>query len=190
MNKKTLRSVYLSKRIGLSDSEYSNRNHQLTAHVLTFLKQYKPHRNIHIFLSMEEQKEPLTAEILTFLWAQNHQQVFSSKTHFAERKLSHHIVSGMDNIQRDERGIPYPATEAHYPAKTMDLVFVPLISFDKHGHRIGYGAGLYDRFLSELRPGCLKVGLALTPPLDKIRFTEAHDIPLDACITHLGIYNF
>jgi 5-formyltetrahydrofolate cyclo-ligase len=30
-------------------------------------------------------------------------------------------------------------------------LFVPLAAFDRAGHRIGYGAGLYDRTLAELR---------------------------------------
>jgi 5-formyltetrahydrofolate cyclo-ligase len=32
-----------------------------------------------------------------------------------------------------------------------DLLFVPLAAFDRRGHRIGYGAGHYDRALAALR---------------------------------------
>ncbi len=32
-----------------------------------------------------------------------------------------------------------------------DLLFVPLLSFDRAGHRLGYGAGFYDRTLARLR---------------------------------------
>ena len=36
------------------------------------------------------------------------------------------------------------------PAREEDIgaVVVPLIAFDQKGHRLGYGAGYYDRFLS------------------------------------------
>jgi len=37
------------------------------------------------------------------------------------------------------------------PEAAPDLLFVPLAGFDRSGHRIGYGAGFYDRTLAELR---------------------------------------
>ena len=37
------------------------------------------------------------------------------------------------------------------PAVDPDLLFVPLACFDRRGHRIGYGAGFYDRSLARLR---------------------------------------
>jgi len=88
------------------------------------------------------------------------------------------------------KGIPEPRNADAVDPKTIDIVFVPLISFDEHGNRIGYGAGLYDRFLSEVRPDCLKVGLAVTPPLNNIDYSTEYDIALDFCINHLGIYEF
>jgi 5-formyltetrahydrofolate cyclo-ligase len=42
-----------------------------------------------------------------------------------------------------------PLKEA--PVIDPDLVFVPLVCFDRRGHRIGYGAGYYDRTLARLR---------------------------------------
>jgi 5-formyltetrahydrofolate cyclo-ligase len=45
--------------------------------------------------------------------------------------------------------IPEPRPEA--PALDPDLLFVPLAAFDRRGHRIGYGAGHYDRTLACLR---------------------------------------
>jgi 5-formyltetrahydrofolate cyclo-ligase len=41
---------------------------------------------------------------------------------------------------------PLPAPEV-FP----DLLFVPLLGFDRSGHRLGYGAGFYDRTLAKLR---------------------------------------
>jgi 5-formyltetrahydrofolate cyclo-ligase len=46
-------------------------------------------------------------------------------------------------------GIPEPPAQA--PALDPDLLFVPLAAFDRRGHRIGYGAGHYDRTLALLR---------------------------------------
>jgi len=45
--------------------------------------------------------------------------------------------------------IEEPLPEA--PETAPDLLFVPLAAFDRTGHRIGYGAGFYDRTLAGLR---------------------------------------
>jgi 5-formyltetrahydrofolate cyclo-ligase len=45
--------------------------------------------------------------------------------------------------------VPVPPPEA--PERVPDLLLVPLLGFDRHGYRMGYGAGFYDRTLETLR---------------------------------------
>ena len=80
-------------------------------------------------------------------------------------------------------GIPEPLESA--AAVEPDLLFVPLACFDRRGHRIGYGAGYYDRSLARLRAikKILAVGVAYgVCEVDAAPY-EAHDQGLDAIVT-------
>lgn len=86
-------------------------------------------------------------------------------------------------------GIPEPdATAETLSADALDVVLVPLLAFDRHGHRLGTGGGWYDRSFAFLnaqpRPAHpLLVGIAYAfqevPDLP----TEAHDVRLDYVAT-------
>ncbi len=41
--------------------------------------------------------------------------------------------------------------KAEYPEVDPDILLVPLLAFDRAGHRIGYGAGYYDMTIARLR---------------------------------------
>ncbi len=76
---------------------------------------------------------------------------------------------------------PHPDAEAVLP----DVVLVPLLAFDTAGHRLGYGAGHYDRTLERLRAeGPVRaIGLAFAGQLAERLPTGPHDQPLDALLT-------
>ena len=71
-----------------------------------------------------------------------------------------------------------------------DIIVVPLLGFDSTGHRLGYGAGYYDRTLAQLREQkhkFLTVGAAYAcQQLDTIPADE-HDVPLDMIITEEAV---
>lgn len=78
-------------------------------------------------------------------------------------------------------------------ARWLDLVLVPLVGFDPRGHRLGMGAGLYDRHFAFLRHRRawrrpLLVGVAFD--VQKVeRLAEAvHDVQLHGVVTERGVY--
>jgi 5-formyltetrahydrofolate cyclo-ligase len=68
------------------------------------------------------------------------------------------------------------------------MVLIPLLAFDKAGHRVGYGKGFYDRFLADCRPDVQKVGLSLELPIESITDPNPFDVPLDAVVMPDGIW--
>jgi len=67
-----------------------------------------------------------------------------------------------------------------------DFLLVPLLAFDRRGHRIGYGAGYYDRTLAAL-PGRFRLGVAYAAQeLDAVP-AGPYDERLDAVATERGV---
>ena len=86
--------------------------------------------------------------------------------------------------------IPEPRTGVPTPDEKIDMVIVPLLAFDEQGFRVGYGKGFYDRFLKRTRPECKKVGLSYFVAEKRIDDVDAHDVPLDQCVTPEGVMQF
>lgn len=82
-------------------------------------------------------------------------------------------------------GIAQPKLEFLRPVdpKVLEMAVVPGVAFGKNGHRLGHGKGYFDRFLRQLSPNCLKVGVAFNFQLLPELPNEAHDVPLDVIVT-------
>ncbi len=87
-------------------------------------------------------------------------------------------------------GIPAPAADLPaIEASSIDLVIVPLVSFDDQGNRLGMGGGYYDRTFSGPRSPVL-VGLAHDLQRSPRLRAESWDVPLDAVITPTAIWRY
>ena len=80
----------------------------------------------------------------------------------------------------EERGLGFcePAPEAE-EATALDVVIVPALQIDGRGHRIGYGAGFYDRTLPRFVPPARSVGVAFDFQL----VAEIPDTPGDIALS-------
>lgn len=98
-------------------------------------------------------------------------------------------VSELKDLEQDLRvanfGLLEPKKEALRPTdpKKLDLVIVPGVAFDRDGHRIGFGAGYYDRFLPQLRKDTVLLSLVYDFQLIPKVPREPHDISVDWILT-------
>lgn len=97
------------------------------------------------------------------------------------QNLTTDFVDGFRHIQE-----PSQACKAIDPEE-IDIVLVPGTCFTPEGHRLGMGAGYYDRYMSEPAFSPLKVGVAYTFQVLKSLPQEDHDLTMDMVVTDTKI---
>lgn len=142
----------------------------------------------HIFLPITSKNEVDTSFILSILQGKDKNIVLPKIE--CKYNLQHILLTDNTKLSANSWGVPEPFEGIEVPVKKIDLVFVPLLAFDKNGNRVGYGKGFYDNFLKECRKDVIKVGLSFFSAEDKITDTNENDIPLDYCVTPERIYSF
>ncbi|UHG91502.1 5-formyltetrahydrofolate cyclo-ligase [Spirosoma oryzicola] len=192
MKKADLRRQYLTTRKALSDTALAEYSHKICAHF--FDQVWTDGRlTVHTFLPIARQNELNTWLIVHRFWHDFPQvRLAVSITDADTYQLTHYELTPDTLLATNQWGIPEPIAEDSLAVKTsaIDLVLVPLLAFDRQGHRVGYGGGFYDRFLADCRPDCLKVGLSFVEPVEQIDAIEPTDIPLEVCVTPDSVVYF
>jgi 5-formyltetrahydrofolate cyclo-ligase len=100
--------------------------------------------------------------------------------------LTFRAYSSHDRMVPDAFGIPAPPPGAEVVEP--DLVIVPILAFDRAGHRMGQGAGHYDRTIATLRARRPPFVLGLAYAGQEVARipAEPHDQALDAILTENG----
>jgi 5-formyltetrahydrofolate cyclo-ligase len=143
----------------------------------------------HLFLTIEEQKEINTEYILQIL-AGKDKEIVISKCEFTTLGMTHFLLTDNTKIKKNSYNVPEPVDGLEVPDAKIDVVFVPLLAYDKQGNRVGYGKGFYDNFLSKCKPETIKIGLSFFPPEEKIDDVSENDVKLDFCVTPEGVICF
>ena len=180
MNKAELRQKYKGKRQKLSLEEIEEKSLAIANNLLRLDIWDKTY--FHIFLPIVEQHEVDTEFILQIL-AGKDKEIVISKSDFATREMSHFLLTDNTKIVKNEYNIPEPVNGLPVPTEMIDVVFVPLLGYDKQGNRVGYGKGFYDKFLSQCKPDVIKIGLSFFEPEEQIDDVLKTDIKLDFCVT-------
>lgn len=88
-----------------------------------------------------------------------------------------------DRLAAGPLGIHEPLPDA--PELEPDVLFIPLLAFDRRGHRVGYGAGNVDHTLAELRArkAVRAIGVAYAIQEVPLVPNAPHDEPVDTVVT-------
>ncbi|MFC5194038.1 5-formyltetrahydrofolate cyclo-ligase [Bizionia hallyeonensis] len=187
MTKSELRKIYKQKRQALSLETIDDLSLQIANNLLEMPIWERLY--YHIFLSITEQKEINTDYIISILSGKDKHTIIS-KSDFQTTELSHYLLTDATIIKKNAYNIPEPVNGIPIASHVIDVVFIPLLAFDKQGHRVGYGKGFYDGFLKDCKPETIKIGLSFFEAENQIEGIFENDVPLDFCVTPTKTYQF
>ncbi len=192
MDKESLRRTYRRKRKELSSETVDQLSQRIARHFAVFLEGL-PHKvsYLHIFLPIGKNNEVNTWHIIDHLReSEPHINIVVSKSNLEDGSMQSFLLKDDTELAPNELDIPEPVSADHVEDHLIDLVVMPLLTFDRNGDRVGYGAGFYDKFLEHCPDRVLKVGVSFFEPVEKIMDVGDHDIVLDHCITPDTVHDF
>lgn len=162
---------------------------QSAAQLLTRLIEHKKVLTAQkIALSLAHDGEIGTFEFINWCWA-NNKQVYLPVVHpFSKGHLLFLQYAADSEMVLNQYGIYEPKLEQLHttPVSQLDLIFTPLVAFDRQGNRIGMGGGYYDRMLApwfKEKSGPYPIGLAHDCQRVEALPIAEWDVPLPEIIT-------
>ncbi len=188
-SKKELRKTYLNRRVQRSFSGHEN------ASLFNLLQ--KLLQNTYSQAKTEDTKRfcvalyvPIEKEVDVFCCAEKlekeYQLCLPKTVHKNTALVFNAYRSAETLLEKDSFGILTACGKEITP----DIIIVPLVAFCRNGHRIGYGAGMYDRTFEsyeKLGKKVLKIGVAYAFQECEAFETNKHDIQLDYVVTEKEI---
>ncbi len=188
MTKSELRKIYLERQKSLSGAERNKKSLEIAG---KFFENFNLEsiRFLHSFLPIEKNREIETSFIINHVWREFPQiKTIVSRVNFQTMTLENLQFNSETKLVRNRWHILEPAGNKLIEIEKIDAVLVPLLCFDERGFRVGYGKGFYDKFLSECRTDCIKIGLSYFPPIAEISDAQSFDVELDFCVTPENLY--
>lgn len=181
------RKVCRSKRKALSSS-YRKQATLAATNNLKKLSRFQKSKRIACYIANDGEISPHL--IINFLWKKKKSCYLPVLNLLKTKKLRFLAYNQDSRLDYNRYGIAEPDTPIKNSLQTwiLDLIIIPVVGFDCHGHRIGMGGGYYDRTFSYLKTRQYWhkpyiVGFAFDEQeLIHIK-TNKWDIPLNAIIT-------
>lgn len=189
MTKSELRKLFIAKRKSFHQDQIKIQSEKIASLFFSNIE-LRGIKTIHSFLPIMHNNEVNTSFITDELKAKHpYIQLIIPKV-IRGNSLENYIWTHATKLHPNSWGIPEPVGGEQIASAEIDLVLIPLLAFDRQGHRVGYGKGFYDRFLSMCRPDAIKVGLSIEESIDFISDVDTWDIKLTHCVTPTTFWTF
>jgi len=187
-----LRHHIRTARRALSPQQQTHEAQKLLTHLVTLERVTQAHK---IAITLAFDGEINTQPFIKWCW-ENNKHVYlpvvdpMNKGHLLF--LRYHADSDM---QKNQYGIlePKMTQQQVCPVTQLDIIFTPLVAFDKQGNRMGMGGGYYDRTLAPWfasQTGPYPIGLAHDCQRVEQLSVASWDVPLPEIITPSEHYFF
>jgi 5-formyltetrahydrofolate cyclo-ligase len=179
MPKRSLRQQILARRMALSHDQWLASSQSAQRRLIS-LEEFA--RAACIALYAPAHNETDTAGILAAAHAAGKRVLYPA---VCGERMVFRQVEELRNMAEGSFGILEPCpTGIDHHADEPDLIVVPGVAFDPHGHRIGYGKGYYDRFLQHPGRTAHLIGLCHDFQLiDGAIPAEEYDIRMELIVT-------
>ena len=181
-DKYKLREFYLKKRLSLNHAEIYKNNQKICKNIKS-LPQITNENTIACYLTVNN--EPNVQEVIDYLLKVKKSVVVPA---FFENLGKYRFVrlSTLDNLKIGSYKIPQPSKLLPVDSNNIDLVLIPGLAFTKNGLRLGYGKGVYDRLLINIKT--LKIAVAYDFQIIDYLEGESHDLKVDFIITEQRVF--
>ncbi len=162
MDKATLRRELTAERRAFAKRpDITEKNNAITGRFLAFYDAFRRETGKDaptVFCYVGCGWEVATRDILTALLASN--AVVTVPRCRTEGQMDAVVITSLTDLHAGMYGLLEPDEDLPRVCPDgIDLCVVPATAYDRRGHRLGRGGGYYDRFLANLRPDCVTVGL-------------------------------
>ena len=180
--KKEIRREILRKRDNLSLRNRLELSRRICDNLMN-LEEFQKAKVVHFFLTTKS--EVITEEAIRKTLSMG-KEVVVPVVDKGQRRICLSKLEDYDHeLNIMPHGIPEPKPEFNrcVPLSYVDLMILPGVAFDIKGHRLGYGAGYYDRLLKDedFRPPLVALAFE-TQIVDDIP-VGVHDVRVDKIIT-------
>jgi len=178
--KQKQRQQLLAAREALAVEEREQIQTRCLGYVSDFLEQCEPGIiSLYWPIKGELDCRPLAAKLMTAGWTLTVPVInkASKQLEFAHWQPDTPMQTGTWNI-------PVPVKPVLLQP---DRLLVPLVGFDQHNYRLGYGGGYYDRTLAAIKRPVKTVGMGMELGRFDSIAPQPHDIPMDYIITEKGL---
>jgi len=184
--KSEIRSRIEKQRRSLSSESTDSQSSKIIFH-LKNLPEYQVAKTIHCYVAWRN--EVNTHQLIKDTLGTG-RRIIVPVTDLSSHTLLHSEIKSFDELKKGTFGILEPPKDRFLKVKIseFDLVIVPGVAFDLSGHRIGFGGGFYDGFMSTIN--VTKIALAYEFQIvDKIP-TRTEDERVNILVSEKSVYRF